>query len=104
MGGANTDLLGMDGSVEHAAGRRAFEVGVGPEVVAFVPAEGWLVARFIEGRPIAIEEMRRPEMLGRVADALHRFHSAAPIPGRFDAHAVVEDYRAKAVDHGVDIP
>src|SRR5207302_262014 len=99
-----TDLLGIDRAVEHAAGMRAFEVGVGPEVVAFVPAEGWLVARFIDGRPIAIEEMRRPEMLGRVADALRRFHSAAPIPGKFDPHEVVEDYRAKAVKHGVAIP
>ena len=55
MGGAKTDLLGIDRSVEHAAGMRAFEVGVGPEVVAFVPAEGWLVARFIEGRTIPID-------------------------------------------------
>ena len=104
MGGAKTDLLGIDRSVEHAAGMRAFEVGVGPEVVAFVPAEGWLVARFIEGRTIPIDEMRRPEMLRRVAEALRRFHSAAPIPGKFDAHEVVEDYRAKAAGHGVNIP
>src|SRR5215831_12977761 len=53
MGGARTGLLGIDRAVEYAAGRRAFEVGVGPEVVAFVPEEGWLVARFIDGRAIA---------------------------------------------------
>jgi len=41
--------LGIDRSVEYAAAVRAHEVGVGPEVVAFEPAEGWLVARFIEG-------------------------------------------------------
>jgi thiamine kinase-like enzyme len=104
MGGAKTALLGIDRAVEHAAGMRAFEVGVGPEVVAYVPSQGWLVARFVEARAIAPDEMRRPETLDRVASALRKFHEAAPIPGRFDAHAVVEDYCAKAIDHGVAIP
>jgi thiamine kinase-like enzyme len=104
MGGARTGLLGIDRAVEHAAGKRAFEVGVGPEVVAFEPAEGWLVARFIKGRPISLEDMRRPEVLRRVAGALRAFHSAAPIPGRFDAWAVVQEYRQTAEAHGVEVP
>jgi thiamine kinase-like enzyme len=104
MGGAKTSELGIDRTVEDAAGRRAYEVGVGPEVVEFVPSEGWLVARFIDGRPISVEDMRRPDMLSRVAGALRRFHDAAAIPGRFDAHEVVEDYRRKAEAHGVALP
>jgi thiamine kinase-like enzyme len=104
MGGAKTELLGIDRAAEHAAGRRAFEVGVGPEVMAFVPSHGWLVARFIEGRTISVEAMREPATLRRVAAALRRFHEAEPIPGRFDAHAVVEDYLARAVAHGVEPP
>ncbi len=104
MGGAKTDLLGIDRAVEYAAGKRAFEVGVGPEVTAFVPEEGWLVARFIAGSPISLEEMRRPKALKRVAGALRTFHDATPIPGRFDPWAVVEEYRATAEAHGVAIP
>jgi thiamine kinase-like enzyme len=104
MGGAKTELLGIDRAVECAAGRRAFEVGVGPEVTAFVPDEGWLVARFIDGRPISLEEMRQPDTLARVADALRAFHAGAPIAGRFDAFAVVDDYRVKAESRGVTIP
>src|SRR4051812_15109112 len=104
MGGANTGLLGIDRAVEHGAGKRAHEVGVGPEVVAFEPAGGWLVSRFIEGHPISIEEMRQPQMLKRVAAALRAFHSAGPIPGRFDAWAVVQEYRDKARAHGVEGP
>jgi thiamine kinase-like enzyme len=104
MGSAKADLLGIDRAVEHAAGVRAYEVGVGPEVLAFEPAEGWLVARFIQGRPISLEDMRKPEMLERVAGALQAFHSAAPIPGRFDAWAVVQDYRTTARVHGVEVP
>src|SRR5437870_9452467 len=104
MGGARTELLGIDRAVEYAAGKRAFEVGVGPEVTAFAPDEGWLVARFVDGRPMTLEEMRQPETLGRVAGALRTFHEAAPIPGRFDAWTVVDDYRAAAEAHQVAIP
>jgi thiamine kinase-like enzyme len=104
MGGAKTSLLGIDRAAEYAAGRRAFEAGVGPEVVRFVPEEGWLVARFIAGRPISLHEMRRPDVLARVATSLRSFHSLEPIPGRFDAWAVVDGYRALADDHGVEIP
>src|SRR5256885_16240885 len=96
MGGAKTELLGIDRAVENAAGKRAHEVGVGPEVMAFEPAEGWLVSRFIEGRPIRLCEMGEPEVLRRVAAAPRAFHSAAPIPGRFDALAVGHDYRRTA--------
>ncbi|HET7419424.1 MAG TPA: phosphotransferase [Candidatus Dormibacteraeota bacterium] len=104
MGGARTSLLGIDREVEYEAGERAFDVGVGPEVVVFIPEEGWLVCRFIDGRSISIEDMRRPETLSRVAAALRRFHDSDPIPGRFDSFAVVDDYRAKAETHGVEIP
>lgn len=104
IGGARARVLGLDRAVENAAGERAYEVGVGPEVVAYMPAQGWIVARFIDGRKISIEEMREPEMLRRVTAALRTFHEAAPIPGRFDCHEVVEDYHAKALEHDVAIP
>jgi thiamine kinase-like enzyme len=104
MGGAQTSLLGIDREVEHQASLRAAEVGLGPQVAGYFETEGWLVTRFIEGRPIPPEEMRSPETIRRVATALRKFHDAAPIPGRFDAHAVVEDYRREAEVHGVVIP
>ena len=104
MGGAKTGLLGIDRSVEHAASLRAEEIGIGPPVADFVASEGWLVTRFIEGRPIAVEEMRRPSTLPRVAEALRRLHSARAIPGRFDSFAVVDTYRDEAEANGVHIP
>ena len=104
MGGAKTGLLGIDRAVEHAASLRAEEIGIGPAVVDFVPSEGWLVARFIDGRPIPPQDMRSPAMLSRVAAALRKLHSAAAIPGRFDAHGVVDEYRAEAESRGVEIP
>ena len=81
MGGAQTGLLGIDRRVEHEASLRAAEVGLGPDVAGFLEEEGWLVTRFIDGRPIPPEEMRRPETIRRVAAALRKFHDAEPIPG-----------------------
>ena len=92
MGGAKTGLLGIDRAVEHAASLRAEEIGIGPPVADFVASEGWLVTRFIEGRPIAVEEMRSASTLPRVAEALRKLHSARAIPGRFDSFAVVDTY------------
>ena len=93
VGGEDTDLLGIDRATEHAASLRAAEIGVGPAVVKFVESKGWLVTRFIDGRRLPPEELRTPEGIRRVAAVLQKIHGAAAIPGRFDAHAVVEAYR-----------
>src|SRR6266566_606584 len=104
MGGAETELLGIDRRTEREANHRAYEVGVAPHVVGFAEPEGWLVTRFIHGRPISLEEMHKPRTIQRVISALRRFHGASPIPGAFDSHAVVVDYAREAAAHGVTIP
>ena len=102
--GKNTDLLGIDRSVELAATGAAAAVGVGPVVVAFIEPEGWLVTRFIEGKTPSVERMREPEMLARVAEALRSFHDSRAIPGSFDSFRVVEIYRETALGRGRSIP
>jgi thiamine kinase-like enzyme len=104
IGGKDTELLGIDRSVEHAAAVAAAEAGVGPDVAAFLEPEGYLVTRFVQGRPIPVEEMQRPEAIERVASTLRRFHDGPPIPGRFDSFRVVETYAATAAEHGVRVP
>ena len=104
VAGKDTDLLGIDRTVELAATRAAAEVGVGPEVVDFVEPEGWLVTRFVDGSIPPPERLREPEQLRRVAQALRAFHQGRSIPGRFDALEVVETYRDTAVERGATIP
>jgi thiamine kinase-like enzyme len=104
VGGNDTHLLGIDRGIEHAASLRAASVGVGPEVVAFVEPEGWLVTRFIDGRPVPPAEIRTPAGISRVAAVLRKIHGAAAIRGRFDSHEVVDEYRREAIARGVTIP
>jgi thiamine kinase-like enzyme len=104
IGGKDTELLGIDRDVEHAASVAAAELGVGPEVVAFLEPEGYLVTRFVEGRPIPPDEMRTRPQVERVAPVLRRVHEGPAIPGRFDSFRVVEVYRKTAEQHGVRVP
>ena len=104
LAGNDTHLLGISREVELAATTAAAGVGVGPEVVAFVRPEGYLVTRYIEGRPIEIEAMRTPERLAAVAGSLRRVHDGPAIPGLFVPFRIVEAYRALAVERGVAIP
>jgi thiamine kinase-like enzyme len=100
VAGKDTALLGIDRGVELAATKAAAELGIGPEVVAFVEPEGWLVTRFVEGEIPPVERMRERETLARVASALRAFHDSDPIPGTFDSFRVVETYRDTALERG----
>jgi len=102
IAGADTELLGIDREAEHLAAQAAAEVGVGPEVVGFV--EGCLITRFVEGRPVPPQEIRRPECLRETVELLRRIHEGTAFPTKFDSFRVVEDYHRTALEHGVAVP
>jgi thiamine kinase-like enzyme len=97
IGGSDTELLGIDRTAEHAASSVAAELGLGPEVVAFVEPEGYLVTRFVDGEVGKVDA-------DRVGAALRLLHDGPALPGRFDSFRVVEAYRATAREHGVAVP
>jgi thiamine kinase-like enzyme len=104
LAGNDTHLLGISREVEHAATVAAAGVGIGPEVTAFIRPEGYLVTRFIVGEPVSLEQVRRPEMLRRVADSIRRIHGGPAIPGLFVPLRIVEAYLALATSRGVPRP
>jgi thiamine kinase-like enzyme len=104
IGGKDTELLGIDRRVEHEASLAAAAVGVGPEVVAFIEPEGYLVTRFVGGAVIGPEAVRESEALRRIAQSLRAVHAGPPIAARFDSFRVVEAYAATAATHGVSVP
>jgi thiamine kinase-like enzyme len=104
LGGNDTHLLGISREVEHAATVAAAGVGVGPEVIAFIRPEGYLVTRFIIGSPVSLEQVHEPGTLLRVADSLRRIHGGPAIPGLFIPLRIVEAYRALATSRGIPSP
>jgi thiamine kinase-like enzyme len=102
--GANTELLGINRDYEYAANLAAGKLGIAPEVCYFIQPEGYLVTRFINGRVIPPEEIRQPENIRRVMDAVRKIHTMQAIPGTFDAFRVVRDYTEIAQRHRVAFP
>ncbi|MGH2463548.1 MAG: phosphotransferase [Candidatus Limnocylindria bacterium] len=104
LAGNDTFLLGISREVEHAATVAAAGVGIGPEVVAFIRPEGYLLTRFIVGTPVSLEQVHQPATAARVADSIRRIHGGPAIPGLFVPLRVVEAYRALAAARGIADP
>ena len=102
--GRDTELLGIDRANEARAATLAAEANVGPPVVAFLPASGCFVARFVEGSHIPIEDLRRDDVLGSVVRSLRRFHRCTPVPSAFNVFQVVQTYAETAAKRGVATP
>src|SRR5439155_8955478 len=65
VAGKETALLGIDRACEVACSRAAAELGVGPEVVAYLPGHHPMVQRFVPGRVLTAEELQQPAVLRR---------------------------------------
>lgn len=104
ISGKDTRVLGIDRDVEVAATRAANAAGVGPPVAAYLPEEGCLVTRFIEGRPVSADELRDPYTLGQVAHAIRLTHNGPRFPTSFSSHAIVRTYRDETLARGGTVP
>lgn len=99
--GERTELLGIDRESEVDACTMAAELGIGPEIVHVDLERGIIVTRFIEGRPIAPEQVGDEPVVAEMAAALRRIHSAGSIRATFNTFELVPGYRAIATRYGV---
>lgn len=104
IAGADTELLGINREYEYAANLAAGKLGIAPEVFYFIRPEGYLVTRFITGRPILPEEICQPENIRRVMDVVRKIHSMPEIPGNFNVFRIVADYSEIARRYQVAFP
>jgi thiamine kinase-like enzyme len=104
IAGADTELLGINREYEYAANLEAGKLGIAPEVFYFIRPEGYLVTRYITGRPILPDEICQPENIRRVMDILRKIHSMPEIPGKFDVFRIVADYCEIARRYQVAFP
>src|SRR5688572_7761212 len=75
IGGANTELLGVNRDVEYEASIAAASVGIAPEVFHLIEPEQYLITRFVEGKPISIKEIGEPGNIRRIVNALKQIHA-----------------------------
>jgi thiamine kinase-like enzyme len=100
--GKDTDQLGVDRGSERDAGEAAGRVGVGPEVIALIEDPPCLITRFIEGDPVAAEDLRDRALLAEVATALRAVHGAGPLKATFSPFRIVEEYAGRASERGAE--
>ncbi len=104
IGGKGTHLLGIDRGHESICTAIAAQVGVGAEVVHFLPADDVLVTRFIAGAVLTPEAAARPETLARIVASIKRYHAGPAFPGSFSPFATVRSYHRLALENDVTFP
>ena len=102
--GQDTALLGIDRACEASCSRAAAFLGIGPEVVAFLPEHGALVRRFAPGRVLTADDVQQPAVLRRVVNALSRYHESPPGTGSFSPFATVRHYHVLSRQRQVRFP
>ena len=104
IGGKGTHLLGIDRGRESMCTSIAAQVGVGAEVIHFLPGEDALITRFIFGTAITPEIAAQPEVLPRIAESMKRYHAGPDFPGTFSPFDTVRSYHTLALENGVYFP
>jgi thiamine kinase-like enzyme len=104
LAGRDTALLGIDRANEVACARAASALGVGPEVVAYLPEQEAMVRQFVSGTVLTPQTIQQPAVLPRVVKTIHRYHDSPPGVGDFSAFTVVRRYHALARERQVVCP
>ena len=103
LGGKNTDLLGIDRTVEAAAAAWAHTAGVGAEVILADPQADVMVTRFIPGAALKVEELL-PDVLLCLAEVMRTVHSAPAVGRHFSPFGAMRDYLELARALQVEFP
>ena len=89
--GQDTELLGIRRDVEYEANLAGGQLGIAPEVMYFIEPEGYIVTRFINGKPIPPDVIKEPDYLSRIVKKIRLFHKRGPIlNGEFNVFRRVE--------------
>ena len=98
------DVLDIERASELANCQAASDAGVGAPFVVWLPAEHVLIMRFLTGRTLTPEDLRRGDRLAEVAALLRRLHGGCRFRGNFDMFRRQRDYQAAALGRGFALP
>jgi thiamine kinase-like enzyme len=104
LAGQQSNLLGINRSLEYACAKAAATIGVGPEVIAYLPEYECLVTRFLDGQSLTADQTRQPDVLRRMIDGLRRFHNSNSLPGNFSPFLALHNNYTRARDRGATFP
>jgi thiamine kinase-like enzyme len=104
IAGENSALLGINRHVEHSCARHAFQVGIGPEVVAFLPEHRAMLTRFVPGRPLLSRDLHSPAVMHRLVRAIRTYHESSAAEGAFEPFKTIRRYYLEAKKRKAPFP
>jgi thiamine kinase-like enzyme len=100
----DTGLLAIDRDNEYENSVRAAAVGVGAEVIAYLPDQNTMVFEFIDGQTMSEEDLRSGIHTERVADACRRLHGAEMFRNDFNMFEIQARYLQIVKQRGFRLP
>jgi thiamine kinase-like enzyme len=104
LGGNETQYLGINRKTEFECSLLSSRTGIGPEPVAFLEPEGYILSRFVSGKGIPLEAIGKENNIRRVVDVIKAYHALDFFPGFFSPFRIAEEYAETARSFNVDLP
>lgn len=102
--GEGTEQLGINRNSERICTELAAKIGIGAEVVPWIPGNDILVTRFIAGMPLTVEMASEPKMMQRIVRSIQCCHEGPSFPGHFSAFKDIQTYYRLATQYQVSLP
>lgn len=102
--GQGTDYLGIDREMEYSYACTAAEVDLSGEVVAFLPHQGAMLTRFVEGRTLSATDVQEFAYMQRVVTALKGLHGLKIKLGKFSVFEAARRNYRYGVQNNVSFP
>jgi thiamine kinase-like enzyme len=102
--GEGTDIF-INRGIANEAARNAFELGIGPEVIHFDPADGVEVHEFLDGyRACTNSDFTRPEVQKAVLDLYRTFHGGPKLSMTKTIFDLIDEHLDQARSLGSILP
>jgi thiamine kinase-like enzyme len=102
--GASTELLAINRENEYYNSKAAYEAGVAPRVLYYLPEYDVTVLEFLNGRTMSKDSLNEPGMPTRMAQAIKKLHGGPRFLTDFNMFRLTEYYLQLCNEHNIPIP
>jgi len=98
----SSSLLSIDRESEYQNSKISAEIGIGAQVLDYLPGQGLLVIGYIEGQTYAAKDVS--ENLERIAESVRMLHSGKSFVRDFNMFEIQKSYLAIVQERGFKLP
>jgi thiamine kinase-like enzyme len=102
--GESSELLAINRENEFYNSKAAYEAGVGPKVLYYLPDECVMVLEFLDAATMSKDSLNQAGMPTRMAQAIKELHTGPRFLTDFNMFRLTEYYLQICDERGIDIP